>query len=85
VFFGKRLLLNYSTSAVGSLRVELQDKEGKPLPKFALDDCPKIYGDRIDDAVSWKSSTDVSALAGKTVRIRFVLRDADLFALRFGE
>ncbi|MBC8354602.1 MAG: hypothetical protein H8E66_21610 [Planctomycetes bacterium] len=85
VFSGKRMLLNYSTSAVGSLRVELQDKEGNSIPGFALDDCPEIFGDRIEDAVRWTSSTDVSALAGKTVRIRVVLRDADLYALRFGE
>ena len=85
MFSGNRMLLNYSTSAVGSLRVELQDKQGQPFPDFALDDCPEIYGDRVDNAVSWKASTDVSSLAGKTVRIRIVLRDADLFALRFGE
>ena len=85
VFSGKRMFLNYSTSAVGSLRVELQDEDGKPLPGFALHDCLEIYGDRVDAAVSWKSSADVAALAGETVRIRFVIRDADLYALRFGE
>jgi hypothetical protein len=34
--------------------------------------------------VSWKSSSDLSSLIGKPVRFRFVLEDADLFALRTG-
>ncbi|MBP89774.1 MAG: hypothetical protein CMJ64_24220 [Planctomycetaceae bacterium] len=84
-FSGKRLFLNYSTSAVGSLKVELQDAAGKPLNGFAIDDCPEVYGDRVDAPIRWKSTGDVSSLAGKAIRIRFVLRDADLYALRFGE
>jgi hypothetical protein len=83
-FSGKRLYLNYSTSAVGSLRVELQDAAGQPLDGFALDDCPETYGDHVDAAIRWKSTGDVSGLAGKAIRIRLVLRDADLYALRFG-
>ena len=84
-FAGNRLLLNYSTSAAGSLRVEVQTPDGKPVEGFALSDCPEIIGDRIDHAVSWKSGAQVSTLAGKPVRLRFVLKDADLYALRFGK
>ena len=31
----------------------------------------------------WKQGPDVGALAGKPVRLRFVLKDADLYSLRF--
>ena len=82
-FRGRMLELNYSTSAAGSVRVEIQDAGGKPLPGFALEDCPEIIGDEIGRVVAWKSGKDVSALAGKTVRLRFVMRDADLFAMQF--
>ena len=82
-FAGKSLRLNFSTSAVGSVRVEIQDAHGKPIPGYAMQDCPEIYGDKTDGAVTWKASGDVSNLAGKVVRLRFVLRDADLFAFRF--
>ena len=85
VFSGKRLWLNYSTSAVGSVQVEIQDADGKPIRGFALEDCPEIYGDRIDHAVRWGSRDDVSSLAGKPVRLRFVLADADLYAFRFAK
>ena len=82
-FSGKELVMNFSTSAVGSVRVEIQDKDGKPLPGFAAADCPSIYGDAIDEIVKWKGGSDVSALAGQTVRLRFAMFDADLYSIRF--
>lgn len=45
--------------------------------------CPEITGHRINHIVSWKQGADVSALAGKPVRLRFVLKDADLYSLQF--
>ncbi len=83
VFAGKALEINYSTSAAGSVRVEIQDAAGKPIPGFALADCPEIFGDRIEQVVAWKGGTDVSKLAGRPVRLRFVMKDADLYSLRF--
>ena len=82
-FKGSRLTINYSTSAAGSLRVELQDNKGRALPGFTIDDCVASIGDSVKHTVRWKHGTDVSALAGKSIRIRFVLRDADLYALQF--
>jgi len=82
-FEGSRLLVNFATSAAGSLRVELQDADSKPLPGFTLADCAEHFGDSIDRTVSWKSGNDVSSLAGKTIRLRLVLRDADLYAIQF--
>ena len=82
-FQGKRLGLNYATSAAGSVRVEIQDAAGKPIAGYALADCPETYGDEIDGIVAWKNGPDVSKLAGKPVRLRFVLKDADLYAFRF--
>jgi hypothetical protein len=82
-FQGRHLVLNLSTSAAGGLRVELQDADGKPLPGFALADCPDIFGDTLEHVVTWNGGNDVSALAGKPVRLRITLRDADVYALRF--
>ena len=82
-FAGKELRLNFSSSAAGDVRVEIQDIDGKPLPGFGLDDCPPIFGDSIERTVTWKSGGDVSGLAGRPVRLRFSLRDADLFAFQF--
>ncbi len=82
-FTGKELALNYTTSAGGSVRVEIQDASGKPIPGFSLADSRPHIGDAIEQPVSWKTGGDVSALAGQPVRLRFVMQDAGLFALRF--
>ncbi len=82
-FEGTRLTVNYSTSAAGHLRVEVQDLNGKPLPGFALAECPEHIGDELDRTVTWKNGPDLGSLAGGPVRLRFVMKDADLFALQF--
>jgi hypothetical protein len=82
-FKGNRLGINFATSAAGSIRVEIQDAGGKPMPGFKLEDCAEVFGDEIDRTVEWKDGSDVDALAGKTVRLRFVLKDADLYSLKF--
>lgn len=82
-FEGRHLVINYSTSAAGSVRVELQDADGRPLDGFRLQDCPEIYGDAIAQTVHWSSGPDLSSLIGEPIRLRFVLRDADLYSLRF--
>lgn len=84
-FSGQRLVLNYATSAAGSLRVEIQDAAGKPVPGFALADAEELYGDSTNQQFAWKNSGDVSELSGKAVRLRFVLRDADLYSWWFAD
>jgi hypothetical protein len=82
-FSGRELVLNFSTSGAGSIRVEIQDENGRTVKDFGLEDCPEIYGDDIEYMVKWKSAGDVSGLAGKPVRLRFVMKDADLYSIRF--
>lgn len=82
-FDGTELVINYSTSAAGSVQVEIQDAEGKPIEGYSLDDSSLIFGDQLARTVSWKGGADVSKLAGKPVRLRFVLKDADLYSIRF--
>ena len=82
-FAGKELVINYSTSAGGSVRVEIQDESGTPIPGFSLADSQGLVGDTIEQQVRWKNGSDVSSLAGKAVRLRFVMQEADLFAIQF--
>lgn len=69
----------------GMLRVEVVDLTGKPIPPFTLDNCEPMIGDSLRHRFSWKQSTDLSALRGKAVRLRFVLTHAKLFAFWTGE
>ena len=84
-FAGKHLSINFATSAPGSIRVEIQTSDGKPIPGFTLDDCREQIGNEIDRIVSWKGTDDVSSLAGQVIRLRFVMKDADLYAIQFQE
>ena len=82
-FAGKALELNYATSAAGSLRVEIQDAVGNPLPGYGLGDSENFVGDNVERVVHWNNKSDLQMLAGHPIRLRFVLQDADLYALRF--
>ena len=84
-FAGNQLVLNVSTSAAGSVRVEIQDADGRPLPGLALADCHEVYGDDLGRPVAWRGDPDLGALVGKSVRLRFEVRDADLYSYRFRE
>ncbi|MBN1513911.1 MAG: hypothetical protein JXB13_17980 [Phycisphaerae bacterium] len=82
-FEGSELVLNYSTSAAGGIHVEIQEPSGKPIPGFALADAVELVGDEITRAVAWRNEKNVSELAGRAVRLRFVMTDADLYSFQF--
>ena len=83
VFDGNRLVINYSTSAVGDVRVAIEDADGHPIPGYTLSDAHELVGDNIQQVVSWTGGADVSPLAGTPVRLRFVMADSDLYSFRF--
>ncbi len=86
-FEGEALHLNIETSALGLARVEIQDADGNSIEGFSLDDCDRIHtANTVDRVVTWRrGESDVSALAGQPVRLRFELQfGAKLYAFRFG-
>jgi hypothetical protein len=81
-FRGEKLALNLVSR--GNTRVEIVGKgDSKPFAGFAAADCTPIRGDFIEHAVAWKGGS-LAALAGKAVRLRFLLEDAELFSMKFG-
>lgn len=84
-FSGRQLELNFATSAAGEIRVELRDMDDKPLPGCSLDECEPLFGDTVSRTVVWKRGSDLSAHIGRPLRLRFSLRDADLYGLRFSD
>ncbi len=83
IFSGDTLEINFASSAAGSIRIEVQDSAGNALEGFALADSFEIFGDQLDRLVEWKSGAQLGPLAGTPVRLRFVMKDADLYSLRF--
>ena len=82
-FDGGELVVNYATSVAGSLRVELQQADGKAIDGFMLPQSAEIFGDEIERVVCWENGSDLSALAGRPVRLHVAMRDADLYSVRF--
>ena len=46
---------------------------------------PGIVGNEIERVVVWKNTSQLADWAGKPIRIRFLLQDADFFSFRFEE
>jgi hypothetical protein len=83
-FSGRELVINVNTSATGMVRIAILDEAGRPIDGFTADQCDLIHTtNEINRVVSWKHNRDVSTLAGKPIRIRFLVRNADLFAFQF--
>lgn len=82
-FAGDEMVINFSSSAAGGIQVEIQDTSGKPIEDFALSDCSPVFGDSLERMVNWTNNSDLSTLSGQPVRLRFLIKDADLFSFRF--
>ncbi len=78
-FSGKHLFVNTAATG-GELRAELLGEDGKPIAPFTRENCTPITVDRTRTAIEWKEGKDLSALAGKVVRFRFHLKNAQLYA-----
>jgi len=63
--------------------VEIQDADGHPYPGYSAADAREIIGNEIAKAVRWAQGASVASLQGKTVRLRFIMKDADLYSIRF--
>ena len=84
VFQGRRLVLNVDTSAAGLVRVGLLDEQGAAIEGFGPDQCDVIHtANEISREVRWRGRADVGSLAGRPVRLKFLIRDADLYAFQF--
>jgi hypothetical protein len=79
---GANLLINADCHG-GRCVVEVLDAGGKALAGFAHADAhPVVQQDDIRIPVRWKESPDLSSLVGQTVRLRFHLQDATLYAFQ---
>ena len=81
---GSNLVLNYATSAVGSVRFEVLDLNGNPLAGYGLEETKLLYGDHIEDVIPLQDPKrrPGRGLEARPVRLRFLLKDADLYSLR---
>jgi hypothetical protein len=82
-FTGSRLIINFSTSAAGYILVEFLDKQGNVIFDFSSENCIPVIGNEISRQVEWKSGYNLDKLQGTPLKIRFTMKDADLYSVRF--
>lgn len=81
-FDGKYFFVNADVDEKkSSLFVELLDEYGTPIPGFTKKDCMAIKNtDSTKWLVTWKTNKDLAVLKGKVVRVKFYLKNGDLYA-----
>lgn len=77
---GSQFLVNYSASTVGYVKVVLLDEKGRELPGFGEADALPLTGDRLDVPVSWQNGKRLKDVGEKKVRVKFILKDADVYS-----
>lgn len=65
----------------GTLAVEVLDDNGQPMEGFTKKDCISMKkSDKTKQMISWEKHPGVTSLVGKTVRLKFYLNQADIYA-----
>jgi len=81
---GKSLYVNAAAQA-GTLKAELLDNNGAVIPGYTLANSVPLQTDSVRAKMQWQGVTDLSALTGKSVKIRFSVQNADLYSFWFGQ
>ena len=82
---GKELHINVD-SWRGQVRAEILDAStGRPIPGFGREESVPAVTDHIDATLRWDNKPDISELRGRTVRLRFWILRAQLYAFWFAD
>ncbi|MFC1453454.1 hypothetical protein ACFLSJ_08950 [Verrucomicrobiota bacterium] len=82
-FEGNGLYLNADCGGLGEIQVEIRDPDGSALPGYALDEAVSIDRNGTAQEIWWRNGPDVSALAGRPIRLHFKMRSSKLYAFQF--
>ena len=77
-FEGNELEVNFSTSALGSLEIDICDEEGTPIEGYQSG---ILFGDSIKRIVHFKN--DLQELNGKAIRMKLKLKDCHIYSFKF--
>lgn len=80
---GEHLALNLDTGALGSLRVGLQEADGKAVPGFGIDDCETLRINATGVHATWKGNPSLSALKGRELRLVLAGSRAKVYSFYF--
>ena len=78
-FGGKHMFVNVDCAG-GELRVEILNSQNETIAPFSQDNCVPIKVDKTLQTVRWRGASDLSRVAGKTVKFRFYLTNGQLYS-----
>lgn len=81
---GKALVVN-ARAKQGSINVAVLDQDRTPIPGFGHQECTAFVGDEVRHRVAWADGRRLAELNGRTVRLRFQIRNAELYSFAFSE
>jgi len=78
-FNGRHLFVNAEVRK-GELSVEILDLDGTVIEPFSRERCIPVHVDSTRTEIQWRQQSDLSVVAGKTVRLRFHVRNGSLYS-----
>ena len=76
IFEGSELMVNYSTSVAGHIKLKIDD--GTTSISSG-----ELFGDEIQHTVQWSDDKTLGSMSGKLVRLRVSMKDSDLYSIKF--
>ena len=80
VFGTPRVTINAKCAPGGYVIAEILDRNDKVLPGFSRAECIPFKGDSVRGVIEWKTESFASAQSEADKKIRFILKNADLYA-----
>jgi len=72
-----------ATGADGYVLLEVLDADGNVVPGHSREDAKPQYRDAVDWEPTWRDKQQVlSALMGKDIALRFIVRSAEVYSFR---
>lgn len=78
IFEGSELEVNFATSGLSYMTVTVCDEEGNEIEGYKT---YNMFGDSLERKVDFEK--DLKELEGKPIRLKFFLRDCDLYSFKF--
>ena len=78
---GTKLIINARCGNEGSIRVEVTDPFDQTIEPCSKEHCDVFTGDSVSHTVTWKEDPTIPVRSWR--RLRFYLRDAELFSFHF--
>ncbi len=83
IFDGRHLELNVDCSAGGWVQIEVLDQNGRAIEGLSRREADRVTGNAVAKVVTWGGKRRLSSLRRTPVKLRFLMRDAKLYAFQF--